>query len=167
MYITNLLNSFLNEQPTLQNQHKRISLIGALPQQCNVSYQKDKEGVTRYWAQLLCNFKSSYNRVDEQGELHDDNSSIKTLVIKFPMDYLQKQKVSTNDFKSFFDEHFVQKHFIVLPIKEEKQSYQFVDDKRTPIKNQSEALIDSDFDLNNFIAEFTKDKKAGGAKSAA
>lgn len=166
MYISDFLNSFQNEEPTLLNQHKRISLIGALPQQCNVSFQKDKDGVKRYWAQLLCNYKTAYSRQDESGELHNDNSSIKTLVIKFPMDYLQKHSLSTTDIKTFFDTHFVQKKFLVLPVTEEKQSFQFLNDKRVPIKNQSEVNIDENFDLRSYINEINKSKKAGGAKAA-
>jgi len=165
MYITNFLNSFQGQSATLQNQHERISLIGVLVQQCNVSYQKDKDGVVRYWAQLLCNFKSSYSRTDEKGELHNDNSSIRTLVIKFPMSYLEKNKLSTNDLKSFFDEYFVQKKFLILPVTEEKQSYQFVNDKRTPIKNQTEVIINQNFNLSSFIDEVKNDKKAGGTKA--
>ena len=157
--ITDLLNNFESETPTLQNQHKRISLIGCLPLQANTNFEKDKNGVESYWAQLLCNYTSSYNRTDETGQQHGDNASLKTLVIKFPMSTLKKYNISSQDFKSFFDKNFVAKKWLLLPVTEEKQSFQYVNDKRVPIKNQTEVTIDDSFDLNHYFKSFSSASK--------
>jgi len=158
-FINELTSNFESVAPTLQNQHKRISFIGFLPIQANSNFNKDKEGNTTFWAQLLCNFTSSYNRTDENGETFDDNKSLKTLVVKFPMSYLKKYSITTQQFKNFFDEEFVAKKFIILPVSEEKQSFHFVKDSRIAIKNQTEVVIDVDFNLNDLIKSFVPTKK--------
>jgi len=159
-FIIDAINSFQAEVPTLQNQHKRASFLGFLPIQANTNYQKDKDGVEQYWAQLLCNFSSTYGRTDENGQTHDDNNSLKTLVVKFPMAYLKKYNITSSMFKNFFDANFVAKRFIILPVTEEKQSFQYVGDKRVPIKNQTEVTILEDFDLKAFFASVdTPNKK--------
>jgi len=137
--------------PTLQNQHSRISFIGFLPIQANSNFDKDKDGNTTFWAQLLCNYSSSYNRTDENGEIHNDNKTLKTLVVKFPMSYLKKYSITTQQFKNFFEEEYVAKKFIILPVSEEKQSFQFVKDARVAIKNQTEVVIDENFNLADLI----------------
>lgn len=158
--INTILEQFESEVPTLQNQHNRISLIGVFPIQANSNYnQKNKDGKEEYWAQLLVNFSSSYNRTDEAGQIHDDNKSLKTLVISFPMYYLEKQKVSTLQFKNFFDENYVCKKFLVLPVTEEKQAYQRQGDKNIPIKNQTKVQIDPNFDFRSFIDSHKEIKK--------
>lgn len=158
--INTILDQFESEVPNLQNQHKRMSLIGVLPIQANSNYtQKNKDGVEQYWAQLLVNFSSSYNRTDEAGQVHDDNKSLKTLVISFPMSYLTQQNISTHQFKDFFDNNYVCKKFLVLPVTEEKQAFQQQGDKRIPIKNQTKVEIDPTFDLKGFINSHNEVKK--------
>jgi len=155
--IINLLEKFQAETPSLSNQHNRLSLIGVLPIQANSSFTKDQlntltnEKKDIYWAQLLCNYSSSYNRTDENGQVHDDNASLKTLVIKFPMDYLKSQAVSTQQFKTFFDKNYVGKAWLILPVSEEKGSSTWKDKKSVPIKNQTEVTIDSSFNLKEFM----------------
>lgn len=154
--ITEMLSTFEGETPNLQNQHKRISFIGVLPIQANSSYTlKDEKGNEAYWAQLLVNFSSGYNRTDEMGEVHDDNKSLKTLVISFPMSYLKNQGVNTHEFKTFFDSNYICKKFLILPVTEEKQAYQSQGSgdnrKMIPIKNQTKVNIDENFDLKAFI----------------
>ena len=116
-----------------------------------VALDKDKDGNTTFWAQLLCNYSSSYNRTDENGEIHNDNKTLKTLVVKFPMSYLKKYSITTQQFKNFFEEEYVAKKFIILPVSEEKQSFQFVKDARVAIKNQTEVVIDENFNLADLI----------------
>jgi len=150
-FINELANNFESVTPTLQNQHSRISFIGFLPIQANSNFDKDKDGNTTFWAQLLCNYSSSYNRTDENGEIHNDNKTLKTLVVKFPMSYLKKYSITTQQFKNFFEEEYVAKKFIILPVSEEKQSFQFVKDARVAIKNQTEVVIDENFNLADLI----------------
>ena len=158
--INTILDQFESEVPNLQNQHKRLSFIGVLPIQANSNYtQKNKDGVEQYWAQLLVNFTSAYNRTDEAGQIHDDNKSLKTLVISFPMSYLNKQNISTLQFKDFFDANYVCKKFLVLPVTEEKQAFQQQGDKKIPIKNQTKVEINPDFDLKGFIESHKDIKK--------
>ena len=158
--IIDSISKFQGEVPTLQNQHQRITFLGCLPIQANTNFEKNKEGVETYWAQLLCNFSTSYNRTDEHGQTHDDNNVLKTLVVKFPMSYLKNNTITSSMFKNFFDANFVAKKFLILPVSEEKQSFQYVADKRVPIKNQTEVTISEDFDLKAFFASIdTPNKK--------
>jgi len=157
--INELLDRFESQTPTLQNQFNRLSLIAVLAIQANTNFSKDKDGVESYWAQLLCNYKSTYNRLNENGEQTDDNASLKTLVIKFPMSYLKKYNFTSNQFKNRFDANFVMKQWLILPVTEEKQSYQYLNDKRMPIKNQTEVTIDPDFDLSKLFEDELKPKK--------
>jgi hypothetical protein len=159
-FITDIIGKFELETPSLQNQHKRMSFIGVLPIQANSNYsQKNKDGVEQYWAQLLVNFSSAYNRTDESGQIHEDNKSLKTLVISFPMSYLSKQNISTHQFKDFFDTHYICKKFLILPVSEEKQAFQVQGDKKIPIKNQTKVEIDPSFDLKAFMDSHKEIKK--------
>lgn len=169
--VTNHINQFSNLSFSFENMHKRTTLIGFLPLQANASFDKDENGVERYWFQLLGNFKSSYNRTDENGEQHDDNASVKTLTVKFPMSYLAKHGVTSSQIKKYFDDNYVGKKFIFLPVTEEKQKFEFHDKKRVPVKNVSECSIDDSFNLRDLLGstdvapEFFNDKdKPVGAK---
>jgi len=151
--VSELIKNFESAVPSLQNQHTRMSLVGILPIQANTNFDKDKNGKETFWAQLLCNFTASYSRTDENGQVHDDNASLKTFVVKFPMTYLKNEDVTTQEFKTYFDKNFVAKKFLFLPVGEEKQSFQYNADKRVPIKNQTEVTIDESFPLKSLITK--------------
>ncbi|WP_458701398.1 hypothetical protein ACKGJI_04615 [Sulfurospirillum sp. 1307] len=159
--ITKHIENYENLVFSFENMHKRTSIIGVLPVQANTNFSKDENGIESYWFQLVCNYKSTYSRTDEHGEQHDDNASLKTLIIKFSMDHLKKYNVKSSDLKKFFDDNYVGKKFLFLPVSEEKQSWTNTK-PRTPIKNQSECVVSSDFDLNEFMKI---DKKVGTNKS--
>ena len=159
-FITNIVEQFEVETPSLQNQHNRISLIGVLPIQANANYNKaDKNNPESYWAQLLVNFSSTYQRIDETGQVSDDNKSLKTLVISFPRKFLDANQVSTSQFTEFFEKEYVAKKFLILPVTEEKQAFQVQGDKKIPIKNQTKVEIDSNFDLKLFMSSHKEIKK--------
>jgi hypothetical protein len=144
--------------------HKRTSIIGVLPVQTNtnVNREKDENGVVKesIWFQVVANYKSSYSRTDENGEQHDDNATLKTIIVKFSSEHLRNFKVSTAQLKEFIDSNYTGKKFLFLPVSEEKQS--FTGSKpRVPVKNQSECVVDSEFDLN----EFLKSETVGTKKS--
>ena len=159
-FITDMIQNFETETPNLQNQHNRISFIGVLPIQANANYNKaDKNNPENYWAQLLVNFSSKYQRIDETGQVSDDNKSLKTLVISFPRKYLDDNNITTTIFTDFFEKEYVAKKFLILPVTEEKQAYQNQGDKRIPIKNQTKVEIDPNFDLRAFMASHKENKK--------
>jgi hypothetical protein len=159
-FITNIVDQFEVKTPSLQNQHDRISFIGVLPIQANANYNKaDKNNPESYWAQLLVNFSSAYQRIDESGVVSDDNKSLKTLVISFPKKYLDDNQISISQFTIFFEREYVAKKFLILPVTEEKQAFQVQGDKKIPIKNQTKVSIDSNFDLKAFIDSHKEVKK--------
>ena len=85
-----------------------------------LTLKKDKDGVEQTWFQVVGIYETSYGRSDENGEMHNDNASIKTLVAKFKGDHLKKFGISTTQLKEFMDKEFVGKKMIVLPCSEEK-----------------------------------------------
>lgn len=154
---------------SFDNMHKRTSIIGVLPVQTNtnVNREKDENGVVKesIWFQVVANYKSSYSRTDENGEQHDDNATLKTIIVKFSSEHLRNFKVSTAQLKEFIDLNYTGKKFLFLPVSEEKQSFIVQGSKdnrlRVPVKNQSECVVDSEFDLN----EFLKSETVGTKKS--
>ena len=163
-FITNIVDQFESKTPSLQNQHDRITFIGFLPIQANANYNKaDKKNPESYWAQLLVNFSSSYQRIDESGQVSDDNKSLKTLVISFPKKYLDNNNISISQFTEFFEREYVARKFLVLPVTEEKPAFQIQGSgdnaKKIPIKNQTKAEIDPSFDLKVFMDSHKEIKK--------
>ena len=149
--ISQFVESFEALTFNFENQRKRISLVGFMPQQANTNSQKDEQGVEQSWFQLVGIYEASYNRSDENGEVHNDNASIKTLVVKFKGTHLKKYSISTTQFKEFLDKEFVGKKMLVLPCSEEKVSKKKVGDNYLPIPNQTEVSVLEDFDLRKFM----------------
>lgn len=149
------INTFVESFEALtfnfENQRKRISLVGFMPQQANTNSQKDKDGVEQSWFQIVGIYEASYGRSDENGELHNDNASIKTLVAKFRGDHLKRCGVSTTQLKEFIDKEYVGKKMIVLPSSEEKVSKKKVGENYLPIPNQTEVTVLEEFDLRKFM----------------
>ena len=134
-----------------ENQRKRISLVGFMPQQANSNDEKDEEGVMRSWFQVVGIYESAYNRKDLNGEVHQDNNSIKTLVVKVKDSHMRKYGISTSQLKKFIDDNYTGKKMLVLPTSEEKQSKkQQADKKYLPLPNQTEVTVLEDFDLYKF-----------------
>ena len=145
------VDSFENLTFNFENQRKRISLVGFMPQQANSNDEKGEDGVLRSWFQIVGIYESSYDRTDEKGEVHNnDNSSIKTLVVKFKGDHLKKHGVSTTMLREFLISNYIGKKMLVLPVSEEKQSKKKIGDKYVPLPNQSECTVLEDFDLWKF-----------------
>ena len=147
------LENFSKVTPTFDNMEELISIKGFFPIQSNTNV--DEKTNTIAWAQLVVSYKSSYGRVDDvTGEHISDNATHKKLVVKFPRKYLEINRITTNEFKSFFDTHFVKKSRLILPVTEEKQSFR----DKLPILNQSEVTISDTFNLRSFIDSFKKAK---------
>ena len=155
--MSKILNSYVDSFESLpysfENQKKRMSFVGFMPQQCNANSALDKDGIERTWFQVAGLYESSYDRKDENGELHSqDNSTIKTLIVKFKADHLKKYGVSTSMLKDFLTKNYVGKKMLVLPTTEEKQSTKKQgDNKVIPVLNQTECVVLEDFDLYLFI----------------
>lgn len=146
---------------SFENQKKRISLVGFMPQHANSNFQKDADGVEQFWFQIHGIYESSYGRTDELGEMHQDNNSLKTLVVKIKADHMRKYNVTTMQLKDFIDKNYTGKKMLVLPTSEEKQSKkQQADKKYLPLPNQTEVTVLDDFDLYRFCGlNLNVDKK--------
>ncbi len=136
---------------SFENMYKRFSFISVLPIQANSNYEKQDDGTEIFWFQLVSNYKNTYSRTDEKGEIHDDNATIKTLVIKFPKSYISSQGLNVSDVKDFFEKNYVGKKFITLPVDEERPKFNLVDKKRVLVKNATECTIDESFNLKDLI----------------
>ena len=136
---------------SFENQKKRFSFVGFMPQQANTNSQKDKDGVEQSWFQIVGIYEASYGRSDENGELHNDNASIKTIVAKFRGDHLRKFGISTTQLKKFIDDEYIGKKMILLPCSEEKVSKKKVGENYLPLPNQTEVTVLDEFDLRKFI----------------
>lgn len=160
--MSNIVLSFIEKNNNLtfsfENQYKRFSYISFLPIQANSSHSIDEEGKKSFWFQLVGSYKSTYQSISESGEISDDNATIKTLYVKFPMEYLLNQKINVDKLKKFFNDNFVGKKFITLPVGEEMPVFDFKNNIRNLVKNSSQVNIDESFDLNAFISEFEKPK---------
>lgn len=108
---------------------------------------------------LKAQFKSNYQSIDYNGLISDDNSNIKIITIKFPMDYLQKHKLNSTLAKKFFDEYFVGKRFVTFPILEEMPVFETKNGVRNLVKDQTQASIDENFNLSEFITLVKKEIK--------
>ena len=153
--ITKSVEGFLKTAPTLNNMEDTISLKGFMPIQSNTNIDDETKQIA--WAQLICTYKNEYGRVDEKtGESIQDNATHKKLIVKFPKHYLESHSIKSSEFKSFFDGNFVKKQRIVLPVSDERQSF----DGKNPIKNQSEVTISNSFDLRGFINGYGASSKS-------
>lgn len=144
--------------PNFENQYKRFSYITFFPIQANASNQKDDDGKLTFWFQLISQYKSSYIGIDDNGEENSDNATIKILTIKFPMDYLKKNNLTSDKAKKFFNDVFVGKKFLTLPVSDESPVFEIKGSVRNFVKNHSQVTVDDDFDLSSFIKEFTSVK---------
>jgi hypothetical protein len=152
--IIKAVEAFTKTPPTLDNMEDMISLKGFMPIQSNTNIDDETKQIS--WAQLIVTFKNEYGRIDDiTGESIQDNATHKKLVIKFPKRYLENHSISANEFKSFFDNNFVKKSRLVLPVSDERQSF----DNKLPIKNQSEVTIANSFDLRGFIDSYSAKAK--------
>jgi hypothetical protein len=147
----------LSEMPfSFENQFKKSTAVVFQPAQANSSITQVDDKTTGgkrqiTWFQLVGMFKTNYTANAETGEVLPDNSTVKTLIVKFSP--ATAEGVSASRFKSFFDTHFVGKRSIILPISSESEKVEFKDGKRIPIKNTFEAQVDPDFKLIDLINE--------------
>lgn len=148
--INALVDSIESLPFSFENQKKRFSFVGFMPQQANTNSQKDKDGIEQSWFQIVGIYEASYGRSDENGELHNDNASIKTLVAKFRGDHLRKFGISTTQLKEYIDKEYIGKKMILLPCSEEKVSKKKVGDNYLPLPNQTEVTVLEEFDLWKF-----------------
>ncbi|MBW6462524.1 MAG: hypothetical protein K0B07_05775 [DPANN group archaeon] len=151
------IESFSKVSPTLDNMEDMISFKGFLPIQCNTNIDEETKEIS--WGQLVVSYKSDYTRLDDKtGEALHDNATHKKLIIKFPKSFLKNNGVTANEFKRFFDDNFVKKARLILPVSDERPSF----DNKIPMKNQSEVTISNAFDLRGFInsIKYIEDDKA-------
>jgi hypothetical protein len=154
------IDGFLNTQFSFENQFLRASFIAFMPNQSNASFATEEQmennkGFT--YAQLKSTYKSSFNRVDDSGEVLNDNATTFNFKLKFPRTYLDKNGVTLSQFKTFFDENFVGKRMVFFPTLGETQSSKGQGDKRIVIPYHTESEIHPDFDLKAFMEVHKKD----------
>lgn len=141
---------------SFENLYKRFSYITILPIQANSSSNKNENGVETSWFQLAANFKVTYDSVDENGQvLKDENATTKTLIVKFPYEYLKGLNVSITSLRAFFNDYFVGKRFVTFPVSEEMPVFEYKNGTRNLVKNQSQVKIDENFNLPEFM-DFVK-----------
>lgn len=159
------ISQFIEQKDALtfsfENQYLRFSYISILPIQANTSSGKDETtGKETSWCQLTAQYKVAYDRVDEKGEVYeDDNATVKTIFIKFGYDYMKKYNITGSELIKFFRENFVGKRFLTLPVGEETPVFEFKNNARNIVKNQSQVRIDDEFDISAFIKSFTTSSK--------
>lgn len=156
--VLNYIEKNTNLTFSFENQYKRFSYITFFPIQANSSNDTDEAGKKIFWFQLVATYKSTYQSVNELGEISQDNATVKTLYVKFPMQYLLNQKLTADKVRKFFTDNFVGKKFITLPVGEEMPVFEFKNNVRNIVKNCSQVSIDENFDLQVFINEFEKPK---------
>ncbi|MDA3054317.1 MULTISPECIES: hypothetical protein [unclassified Campylobacter] len=157
-YISDFIFQNENLPFSFENQFKRFSYITIFPNQANASGDKNENGVYVSWFQLVAQFKVTYDAVNENGEvLKGENAITKTLIIKFTDDYMRKFNLNGIALKDFFNTYFVGKRFITLPVTEEMPVYEYKNNTRNLIKNQSQVYVVDDFNLTEFI-EFIKNQ---------
>jgi len=148
------LDKFASVNPTLDNQTDIITFKGFTPTQSNTNIDEETKKVA--WGQLMAVYKSSYSRIDERtGESISDNATLCTLKVKFPRLYLEEHGVTSSEFKHFFDTYIVNKHRLVVPTTEEKQSFK----NKQPILNATECAIHASFDLRAFIEQIQNESR--------
>ena len=152
------LNMFSGLKFDFENQRKRMTVIGFMPQQCNANSDTDEHGITRSWLQIVGLYSAEYDRKDENGQVFEgDNSTIKTLVVKFKEEHLKKFGVSTSVLKEYLEKNYIGKQMIILPCGEEKISRKMINKQSVLLPNQTELTVLSDFDLRLFC-EIEADK---------
>ncbi|MCZ6171740.1 hypothetical protein [Campylobacter ureolyticus] len=156
--VLNYIEKNTNLTFSFDNQYKRFSYITFFPIQANSSNDTDEQGKKTFWFQLVATYKSTYQSINELGEISQDNATVKTLYVKFPMQYLLDQKLTADKVRKFFTDNFVGKKFITLPVGEEMPVFEFKNNVRNIVKNCSQVNIDENFDLQVFINEFEKPK---------
>lgn len=156
--VLNYIEKNTNLSFSFESQFKRFSYITFFPIQANSSNDTDEQGKKIFWFQLVSTYKSTYQSINELGEISQDNATVKTLYIKFPMQYLLDQKLTADKVRKFFTDNFVGKKFITLPVGEEMPVFEFKNNVRNIVKNCSQVNIDENFDLQVFINEFEKPK---------
>lgn len=156
--VLNYIEKNTNLSFSFDNQYKRFSYITFFPIQANSSNDTDEQGKKIFWFQLVATYKSTYQSINELGEISQDNATVKTLYVKFPMQYLLDQKLTADKVRKFFTDNFVGKKFITLPVGEEMPVFEFKNNVRNIVKNCSQVNIDENFDLQVFINEFEKPK---------
>ena len=156
--VLNYIEKNTNLTFSFDNQYKRFSYITFFPIQANSSNDTDEAGKKTFWFQLVSTYKSTYQSINEVGEVSQDNATVKTLYVKFPMQYLLDQKLTADKVRKFFTDNFVGKKFITLPVGEEMPVFEFKNNVRNIVKNCSQVSIDENFDLQAFINEFEKPK---------
>lgn len=159
MSILKFIESNENLAFSFENQFKRFSYLTFFPVQvnCGIAEIKDQEGNTnpRAWFQFVSYYKSSFVSVDDNGVVGDNNASVKMLFVKISPAILNKSKFSGEYLRDFFNKHYVGKKFLTLPVCEEGPVFS-MDIKtglKTPLKNQSQVLVDENFDLRSFVLE--------------
>lgn len=156
--VLNYIEKNTNLTFSFDNQYKRFSYITFFPIQANSSNDTDEAGKKTFWFQLVATYKSTYQSINELGEISQDNATVKTLYVKFPMQYLLDQKLTADKVRKFFTDNFVGKKFMTLPVGEEMPVFEFKNNVRNIVKNCSQVNIDENFDLQVFINEFEKSK---------
>lgn len=166
-YLSSLIASNESIPFSRENQFKRFTYLTFMPFQVNFSSNKDENGRIVSWFQILCQYKSFYDAVDENGVLlTKENATIKTLTIKFSNDYIKKFKLNIQQVKQFFEKNIVEPGvFITLPINDEMPTFEFNNGNKSIVKNSSQATIYENFDLNEFIKHYSKEKKDDKTKS--
>lgn len=152
VYLSDFISSNESLPFNFENQFKRFSYITIFPNQANSSSGKNENGVETNWFQLTANFKVTYDSIDENGQvLKDENATVKTLIVKFPNEYLQNLKISPASLRVFFNDYFVGKRFVTFPVTEETPVFEYKNGTRNLVKNQSQVKIDENFDLLEFM----------------
>ena len=157
--MSNYISKFIAEKeaitPTLENQRDRFTYITFLPVKVNTSYT-DEDGVKRFWFQIVSSYTSNYQSINEDGEVSEDNATLKTLTVKFPMDYVKKHNLTATQLKKFFEDNFVNKKFITLPVSEESPVFEFKNNARSLVKNHTQVTVSDSFNLEEYIKSFDK-----------
>lgn len=124
----------------------RSSEITFVPVQANASSSEGND-----WSHLVCTYKSRYSAQDSAGNpIDSDNATMKTLKIKFSKEAMTG--VTPKLFKSFFDDNFVGKKPIKLPVLVEMPVYV----NKIPQKNETQVVVAPDFSLSEFISNYSK-----------
>lgn len=149
------MESFLDEKPfSPENYTEMLLAIKIMPKNANASLMTDELGKKSTFYQLLAVFDQSYGTIDENGViLDDDNATSNTVKVKFNSDNIGH--VTIQQFKDFFEKHYLNKKQIVLPLSSFKpsESSKKIGDKtvRTPLKGVYDAVVSKDFRLIDLI----------------
>lgn len=162
MFISKVIEANENLPFNFENQYKRFSYITFFPMQVNTGVADitdSSTGVTtsRPWFQFVCNYKSNFMSVDDDGVIGEENATVKTLFVKVSSDILEKTQFRRQELRNFFNKYFVGKRFLTLPVTEETPVFAIgANGIKTIVKNQSQVNVYDGFDLKSFILEFEK-----------